>query len=144
MTNGILAHLAFVNLIKLTTGCIPELAQILYNYNLTHDGQGYEQKTNIAFPSEVLLSGLAYHSQIENDMLRLNIGTIPEDGSAQALYSPAPRIVKSFPRGYDFSERSFVVEIILQNFTNKVLTWPDNASGAKLIDSLYAPHKDVA
>ena len=113
------------------------------NYNLTHDGLGYEQKANIAFPTDIILSGVAYHTQIENDMLRFNIGTVAEDGSAKSLYAAAPRIVKDFPRGYKFNERSFVVETILQNFTNQPLVWPDKASGVKLIVSLYAPHKNV-
>ena len=113
------------------------------NYNLTHDGSGYEQKTNTAFPTDIILSGVAYHTQIENDMLRFNIGAVEEDGSAKSLYSAAPRIAKDFPRGYKFNERSFVVETIIQHFTNQPLVWPDNASGAKLMVSLYAPHKDV-
>lgn len=112
------------------------------NYNLKHHGSGYSQFTNVALPTGLVqTSGLAYHSQIENDMLRLNIATI-KDADSHRLYSPAPRIVKSLPRDYDFEERAFVVETIIENHINNQVTWPDGKTGPKLIVSVYAPQKD--
>ena len=112
------------------------------NYNLKHHGSGYSQFTNVALPTGLVqTSGLAYHSQIENDMLRLNIATI-KDADSHRLYSPSPRIVKSLPRGYNFEERAFVVETIIENHINNQVTWPDGKTGPKLIVSVYAPQKD--
>ena len=110
------------------------------NFNLQHHGSGYSQITDIAMPTgEVITSGLAYHSQIENDMLRFDISMIPDMDNAR-LFTVAPRISKSLPRGYDFAERALVVETILENDIDNNVTWPDGKTGPKLIVSLYAPH----
>lgn len=112
------------------------------SYHLRHHGSGYTQITNIALPTDSInISGLAYHTQIENDMLRLNLGTIP-DGDSQRLYSPLPRICKTLPRDYDFTERAFVVETVIQNEIDNSVIWSDGNVGPKLIVSLYTTSKD--
>lgn len=111
-------------------------------FKLNHDGLPYSQRTDLELPSsEINTSGLAYHTQIENDMLRLDISTIP-DGDSHRLYSAAPRISKNLPRGYTFAESAFVVDTILQSNINTSVSWPDGNVGPKLIVSLYAPQKD--
>lgn len=111
-------------------------------FKLSHSGFPYYQTTNLALPSgSIQTSGLAYHSQIENDMLRLDIGTIA-DGDSHRLYSASPRISKNFPRGYKFEESAFVVDTVIQSQIDTEVNWNDGNTGPKLIVSLYAPQKD--
>ena len=111
-------------------------------FKLSHSGFPYYQTTNLALPSgSIQTSGLAYHSQLENDMLRLDIGTIP-DGDSHRLYSASPRISKNFPRGYKFEESAFVVDTVIQVKLSQEVNWNDGNTGPKLIVSLYAPQKD--
>ena len=111
-------------------------------FKLSHSGFPYYQTTNLALPSgSIQTSGLAYHSQLENDMLRLDIGTIP-DGDSHRLYSASPRISKNFPRGYKFEESAFVVDTVIQSQIDQEVNWNDGNTGPKLIVSLYAPQKD--
>ena len=111
-------------------------------FKLTHSGVPYYQTTDLALPSgDINTSGLAYHTQLENDMLRLDIGTIP-DGDSHRLYSATPRIQKNFPRGYKFSDSAFVVDTVIQSTIDQDVNWNDGNTGPKLIVSLYAPQKD--
>ncbi len=106
-------------------------------HNFTTNGETYADLTNIATPTSINLSGIAYHSQVENDMLRFNLG-----GLENRFYSIAPRISKSFPRGYSFNEEGFVVDTVIQHETTNDIIWEDGKIGPKLIVSLYAKSKD--
>jgi hypothetical protein len=109
-------------------------------HSLTHSGSGYSQLTNGTLPSNVLLSGVSYHTQIENDFLRFNLSDIPD--SEQDLYAVSPRITKTLPRGYQFVDRAIVVDTILQNETSQAITWADGNVGPKLIVSLYTVNQE--
>jgi len=106
-------------------------------HNFKTDGSTYSNLTNIPLPSNVLASNLAYHSQLENDMLRFNLG-----GNTSRLFSVAPRITKALPRGYSFNENGFVVDTILQHETTNDIVWEDGTIGPRLIVSLYTKSKD--
>lgn len=100
-------------------------------------GLTYDQIANLQLPSNITTSGIAYHTQIENDMLRLNLG-----GLNDRFFTASPRITKALPRGYSFDERGFVVETILQHECTNDIIWPDGKNGPRLIVSLYTKSKD--
>ena len=106
-------------------------------HNFSTNGMTYGNITNIPLPSNVPASNLAYHSQLENDMLRFNLG-----GNTNRLFSVAPRITKALPRSYSFNERGFVVDTILQHETTNDIIWEDGTVGPRLIVSLYTKAKD--
>ena len=105
-------------------------------FSLTHAGSGYYPYATKTMPTNVA-SGVAYHTQIENDFLRFNLSD-----SADNFHSIAPRISKSLPRGYDFSERAMVVESVINHHSDQTLTWPDGEIGPKLIVSLYTKNQE--
>ena len=105
-------------------------------FDLKHAGSGYYPYANIDMPTTVD-SGVAYHTQIENDFLRFNLSD-----AASNLYAVAPRIQKSLPKGYDFSERAMVVESVVQHQSDRDITWPDGSNGPKLIVSLYTKNQE--
>ena len=105
-------------------------------FDLKHAGSGYYPYANIDMPTTVD-SGVAYHTQIENDFLRFNLSD-----AASNLYAVAPRIQKSLPKGYDFSERAMVVESVVQHQSDREITWPDGSKGPKLIVSLYTKNQE--
>lgn len=109
-------------------------------HTLHHDGSEYSQTTDILLPSSIITSGISYHTQIENDFLRFNLSDIPSNSGT--FYSAYPRISKNLPKGYNFQERAFVVDTILEHSTNDNIVWPDNTLGPKLIVSLYTSNKD--
>ena len=109
-------------------------------HNLKHHGSGYAQITDLSLPSSINASGLAYHTQIENDFLRFNLQNIPD--ANPEFYSTLPRICKTLPRGYDFTERALVVDTVLEHETNNDILWPDGSVGPKLIVSLYSKNQD--
>lgn len=111
----------------------------LISFNIVHEGSGYSQKTDISEPSALPFSGIAYHTQVENDFLRFNLSD-----SVDSFYSVSPRISKSLPRGYKFKEDAIVVDTILEHSSSGNIVWDDcqNTEGAKLIVSLYTRHKD--
>lgn len=106
-------------------------------HNFTTNGDTYADITDLTLPSSIKLSGIAYHSQIENDMLRFNLG-----GEIDRFYSVAPRITKALPRGYSFNEEGFVVDTVIQHETTNDIVWSDGTIGPRLIVSLYAISKD--
>jgi hypothetical protein len=108
-------------------------------HNLVHSGSGYSQITNLDIPSNIYVSGLSYHTQIENDFLRLNLSDIDNNSR---FYTAGVRINKSLPRGYNFAEEAFVVDTILQHDTYNDIIWSDGSVGPKLIVSLYSTSKD--
>lgn len=109
-------------------------------HSLNHSGSGYSQTTNLTLPSNVLLSGVSYHTQIENDFLRFNLSDIPDND--RDFYTVSPRITKTLPRGYKFADRAIVVDTILQNEANKIIAWADGNIGPKLIVSLYTVNQE--
>lgn len=109
-------------------------------HHLDHSGSGYEQICDISLPTNIP-NGLAYHTQIENDMLRFHLGA-SAGTFKDALYSPLPRINKNLPRGYNFEEEAFVVETIVEHDTFDDIVWSDGQVGPKLIVSLYTLAKD--
>lgn len=106
-------------------------------HNFYNHGQSYADLTDISFPAAVKASGLAYHSQIENDMLRVQLS-----GREDRFYAVAPRICKNFPRSYLFAEDSLLVNTIMQHICDQDIVWPDGKRGVKVIVSLYTPRKE--
>ena len=109
-------------------------------HSLVHTGSGYYQNTNITLPSNVNLSGVAYHSQIENDFLRFSLSDI-NDG-ANSFYAAHQRIHKNIPRGYNFEEKSIYVETIVEQDSTSSIIWNDGSVGPKLIVSLYTKNQE--
>lgn len=109
-------------------------------HHLKHSGSGYAQITNLPLPSNVFASGLAYHTQIENDFLRFNLQDIPDANFS--FYSASPRISKNIPRGYSFKDNALSVETVIEYNNNNNIIWPDNKTGPKLIVSLYSKNKN--
>lgn len=105
---------------------------------LNHHGSGYEQICDISLPSNIT-TGLAYHTQIENDMLRFNLG---EGSLKHALYSPRPRINKNLTRDYNYQEDALAVDTILEHDTYNDIVWSDGKVGPRLIVSLYTSSKE--
>lgn len=116
------------------------VGQDLIIHRLKHDGSAYGNTTDIALPSSIYASGLAYHTQIENDFLRFNLQDIPDVNSE--FYTTQQRICKTLPRGYDFKEGSLVVESIIEHDTYNDIIWPEGKIGPKLIVSLYSKNQD--
>lgn len=109
-------------------------------HRLSHDGSSYVNSTDLSLPVSVP-SGLAYHTQLENDMLRFNLG-YDNESFADNMYSPNVRISKNLPRGYNFLEDACSVETILQVEHDGELDWSNGNYGPKLIVSLYTTSKD--
>jgi hypothetical protein len=108
------------------------------SFNLNHAGSGYSQYATKTMPATVD-SDLAYHTQIENDFLRFNLSDASDN-----FYAVAPRISKSLPRGYDFSERAMVVETVLSHTSDTDISWSGGKVGPKLIVSLYTKNQEPA
>lgn len=111
-------------------------------HNLKHSGSGYSTFTNLPLPSNVNASGLAYHTQIENDFLRFNLSDMSDNDDTSRFYSTYPRICKTLPRGYQFADRAIVVDTIVQHETYNNISWEDGNVGPKLIVSLYTKNQD--
>lgn len=110
-------------------------------FNLSHHGSGYSQFTNLPLPNNINLSGVSYHTQIENDFLRYDISNIPSIDQDR-FHAISPRISKNLPKGYDFREEALYIETILEHDTYDNLTWPNGQRGPKFIISLYSPTQD--
>lgn len=106
-------------------------------HSFYNTAQPYTELCDIALPDSVPHQGIAYHTQIENDMLRINL-----DGREDRFYSILPRIVKNFPRGYSIKDNALVVNTVVQHECDNDIMWPDGSVGAKLIVSLYTPSKE--
>ena len=125
----------------------------LINFHLDHHGSGYIQSANFAMPSNVD-SGVAYHTQIENDFLRFHLSEASDN-----FYSVHRRITKNLPAGYKFTEDALVVDTIVQHQATGDITWDkciptanpactehrhsyETLSGPKLIVSLYTKRQE--
>ena len=108
----------------------------LISFNMVHDGSGYVQRTDLALPSNIN-SGVAYHTQFENDFLRFNLSDTSDN-----FHSVFRRITKDLPRGYKFADRALVVETILEHTSSGDIDWNDGNAGPKLIVSLYTKNQD--
>lgn len=111
-------------------------------HRVKNDGIAYQNKTDISLPSNVD-SESSYHTQIENDMLRLPLS--PKNNSFASLNvmeNIRPRIANSFVRGYHIFEEAFVVDTVLEHVTYNDIIWNDGNVGPKLVVSLYTPSKN--
>lgn len=109
-------------------------------HRLKHDGSGYTQSNNYALPSSIITSGVAYHTQIENDFLRFYLENAID--VHQGFHSIQPRISKDLPRGYSFADKALAVETIIDHSTNNTVSWNDGKIGPKLIVSLYTKNQN--
>ena len=110
-------------------------------HELNHHGSGYSQFTNKSLPDDVNLSGVCYHTQIENDFLRFNIADLDSD-DANRFYRVPQRIVKNLPRGYGFRDGGISVQTTLEYESSGNVIWNDKKLGPKLIVSLYTPSQN--
>ncbi len=110
-------------------------------FKLSHSGSGYSQTTNKQLPEKINLSGVAYHTQIENDFLRFPVSDIPTINKDN-FYAIAPRISKTLPRGYKINNESIVIDSIIEHDTNSDILWPNGKIGPKLLVSLYTKNQD--
>ena len=108
----------------------------LITFDINHHGSGYMQNSTKDMPASVS-SGVAYHTQIENDFLRFNLSDASDN-----FWAADRRITKSVPRGYKFSDKALVVETVLEHDTYSDIAWQDGEVGPKLIVSLYTTNKD--
>jgi hypothetical protein len=103
-----------------------------------NNGLEYQDIIDLNLPTSLAhASGLAYHSQVENDMLRFHLG-----GLENRYFSAPPRLSKRFPRGYVVDGDAFRINTVVQHDCDSDILWPDGNKGAKLIVSLYAPSKE--
>jgi|688.fasta_scaffold00067_113 hypothetical protein len=110
-------------------------------FNLSHNGSGYYQTTNLTLPNNINLSGVAYHTQIENDFLRFDLSDIPQVDQDR-FFAISPRISKNLPKGYNFYDQALCVDTILEHDTYNNIMWSNGKVGPKFIVSLYAKTQD--
>jgi len=104
---------------------------------ISHDGTSYYDSVDSDIPSTID-SGVAYHTQIENDFLRL-----PLSDTLDSFHAIRKRVTKSLPRGYDFGENSLVVDTVYEHISSGEFTWDCNEQvGPKLIVSLYTRNQE--
>ena len=108
----------------------------LISFDINHHGSGYLSYVDHQMPS-TLNSGVAYHTQVENDFFRVNLSDASDN-----FWAADRRITKTVPRGYKFSDRALVVETVLEHNTYNDIIWSDGKVGPKLIVSLYTTNKD--
>jgi len=107
-------------------------------HNFKTDGGSYEDNTQLALPNDIVTSGLAYHTQLENDMFRMHLSD-----TSEKMLSIAPRISKALPDGYNFAKDAIAVDTVIEHETTNDITWPDGKVGPRLIVSLYTKTKET-
>lgn len=111
-------------------------------HRVKNDGQAYSTHVDSSISSDVD-DDTSYHTQIENDFLRVNLESEEDSFSDEdVFYSLSPRITKQLPRGYKFFKDSVSVDTIIEHITYDDIVWSDNQVGPKLIVSLYTTNKD--
>ena len=106
-------------------------------FYLSHDGTSYYANIDNDLPS-TLNSGLAYHSQVENDFLRFYLSD-----TAHNFHSIKKRVSKNLPAGYDFADSALVVDLIYEHHSSGDLVWDcKDEVGPKLIVSLYTKNQE--
>tara|TARA_Y100001963_G_scaffold156573_1_gene250522 strand:+ start:23197 stop:36075 length:12879 start_codon:yes stop_codon:yes gene_type:complete len=125
----------------------------LIRFDISHHGSGYIQYADFAMPTNVD-SGVAYHTQIENDFLRFHLSD-----TADNFHSVHRRITKNLPVGYKFTEEALVVDTVIEHVTDNEINWGDciptrnvvctehshsydSTIGPKLIVSLYTKRQE--
>lgn len=107
-------------------------------HTYVNDGLTYADRTDIDLPDSLAPAlDLAYHSQVENDMLRFNL-----DGREERFYAIKPRIQKDLPRSYITEDDALQVNTVLQHESFGDVVWDNGEVGAKIIVSLYTPAKE--
>ena len=116
----------------------PNTEQIVFN--IKHNGSGYSQNNDLPLLSNIN-SGVAYHTQMENDFLRFHLSDV-----GSTFRSVNRRITKQLPVGYKFSEKALVVETVVEHKLGDGIEWSGCAdilpSGPKMIVSLYTKKQD--
>jgi len=103
-----------------------------------HDGLTYKDRIDINLPETLThASGLSYHSQVENDMIRFNLS-----GREDRFYGITPRIQKDLPRSYITEDDALQVNTVIQHESFGDVIWEDGSKGPKIIVSLYTPAKE--
>lgn len=108
-------------------------------HNIKNSGLSYSNITNITLPSNIN-SFVCYHSQIENDSIRLSLSD--SNTLSLPLVQTDVRISKTLPRGYQFEKEAIAVETIIEHDTNNNIIWDNGEIGPKLIVSLYTTNKE--
>ena len=65
-------------------------------HNFKTDGGNYEDDTQLSLPNDIVTSGLAYHTQLENDMFRMHLSDVTDK-----FVAIAPRLSKALPTSYN-------------------------------------------
>lgn len=109
-------------------------------FSLKHHGSGYSQYNDNPLLTTVN-SGVAYHTQMENDFLRFHLSDVPEN-----FYAVNRRITKNLPCGYKFSENAIVVESVIEHTVGtEDIQWSgcnETLYGPKMIVSLYTKKQE--
>jgi len=99
----------------------------MLRFTLAASGTPYSGYIERGLPT-TLNSAVSYHSQIENDFLRLYLSD-----TANNFYAVPQRVTKALPRGYNFAEEAMAVDTVISH----------NGEGSgKLIVSLYTKRKE--
>lgn len=110
------------------------------SHRFVSSGLAYSEFTNMVLPSNINLSGVSYHTQIENDFLRFNL--LDASSLSTKFYAANNRIQKILPRGYQFEKEAICVDTVLNYTIDNDVMWPDGKTGPKFIVSLYTPNKE--
>lgn len=116
----------------------PNVERIVFD--ISHSGTSYDLSVDTPIPSTID-SGVAYHTQVENDFLRFHLSDVPSN-----FYAANRRITKNVPCGYKFSERAIVVESVVSHETGHGIKWSGCEdivpSGPRMIVSLYTKRQE--
>lgn len=107
-------------------------------HNFKTDGGSYENDTQLSLPNDIVTSGLAYHTQLENDMFRMHLSDVTDK-----FVAVAPRLSKALPTSYNPAKEALVVDTVVEHETTDNIVWPDGKIGPRLIVSLYTKTKET-
>lgn len=107
-------------------------------HTYVHDGLTYADRLDENLPASLAPAlNLAYHSQVENDMVRFSL-----DGREERFYAIKPRIQKDLPRSYIAEDDALQINTVIQHESFGDVVWDNGETGAKIIVSLYTPAKE--